>query len=628
VSDIRSRSPFDIRRAGLGIGGWIVALIVAPGILGLYNQGLAVTVGINAILAMGLILLTGLAGQFSLAQAAFFGLGAYGSALLTVNYGWSAISALAASAAAAVVVALVIGKPIFRLRGHYLAMGTLALAEIFYQLANNLEFTGRASGFGGIQSFSILGYDFIDLRAQFWLVWGIVGVALWGSLRLSAGREGRALRAVKGHEAAAASCGINVSWSKTRIFAASALLGSVAGSVYAHQILYVNPPPFGTSVSINILAIAVLGGLGSPWGAIAGAIAFQLITQVIESTLPSIFGESAVGAGESLAFGIILVAVLLLRPDGIAGVFGSVSRLVKHRLATRNAADIVPEDEPVHVDVAGLPKTPVSDTIVLQSSGLGKAFGGVVAVHGVDLVLHEREILAVIGPNGAGKSTLQNLLSGNLSPTTGTVTLRGEKITGLPAHAVARRGVARTFQTPSLFAEMTVRENVLIGAYVRGKVGLVRSALPTLGAVREERAMGDQVDAILVQLGLDRLADQQAGELSLGQQKMVELARAFARRPDVLLLDEPGAGLNKMEKQNLALALKELQAEGLSLILIEHDMEFVMSLADRVHVLDFGETLKVGLPAEVQDDPAVIAAYLGVESAEEIPEEVSIHEHA
>lgn len=628
MSDIKSRSPFNVRRAGLGIGGWVVALVVAPGILGLYNQGLAVTVGINAILAMGLILLTGLAGQFSLAQAAFFGIGAYGSALLTVNYGWSAISALVASAAAAMVVALVIGKPIFRLRGHYLAMGTLALAEIFYQLANNLEFTGRASGFGGIENFSLFGYDFVDLRAQFWLVWGIVGVALWSSLRLSAGREGRALRAIKGHEAAAASCGINVSWSKTRIFAASALLGSVAGSVYAHQILYVNPPPFATSVSINILAIAVLGGLGSPWGAIAGAVAFQLITQVIESTLPSIFGESAVGAGESLAFGIILVAVLLLRPDGIAGVFGAVSRLVRHRLASRTATETLPEDEPVHVDVAGLPKAPVSDTIVLQSSGLGKAFGGVVAVHGVDLVLHEREILAVIGPNGAGKSTLQNLLSGNLPPTAGTVSLRGETITGLPAHAVARRGIARTFQTPSLFAEMTVRENVLIGAYVRGKVGLVRSALPTIGAVREERAMGDQVDAILVQLGLDRLADQQAGELSLGQQKMVELARAFARRPDVLLLDEPGAGLNKMEKQNLALALKELQAEGLSLILIEHDMEFVMSLADRVHVIDFGETLKVGSPAEVQNDPAVIAAYLGVESVEEIPEEVGIHEHA
>ena len=635
MSEVASRSSFSLRGAGLGIGGWVVLLLVAPALLGAYNQGLAVTVGINALLAMGLILVTGLAGQFSLAQAAFFGFGAYGSALLTVNYGWSAGLALVASAAAATLIALGIGKPIFRLRGHYLAMGTLALAEIFYQLVNNMKVTGGASGFGGISSFNLFGFEFTDLKNQFWLVWAIVGIALWACLRITVGREGRALRAIKGHEAAAASCGINVSWSKTRIFAGSALIGSVAGSVYAHQILYVNPPPFATSVSINILAIAVLGGLGSPWGAILGAVAFQLISQVIEAVLPSIFGAAAVGAGESLAFGVILVVVLLVRPDGIVGIFGSVRESVRYLVASRGrSADTTPVEEEeviVHVDVASLPKAPRSDSIVLTASGLSKSFGGVKALHGLDLVLYEGEILAVIGPNGAGKSTLQNVLSGNLPPTSGTVTLKGKDITNMQAHAVARRGIARTFQTPSLFPGMTVRENVLIGAYVRGKVGLVRSAIPTVSAVREERQIGQQIDGILEQLGLDHLADQQASELSLGQQKMVELARAFARKPEVLLLDEPGAGLNKMEKQQLALALKKLQSEGLSLVLIEHDMEFVMSLADRVHVLDFGETLRVGSPAEVQSDPAVIGAYLGVESIEDvenIAKEVGVHENA
>ena len=631
MSDTATRSSFSFRGAGIGIGGWVVVLLLAPALLGAYNQGLAVTVGINALLAMGLILVTGLAGQFSLAQAAFFGLGAYGSALLTVNYGWSAGLALIATAAVATIIALGIGKPIFRLRGHYLAMGTLALAEIFYLLVNNLKVTGGASGFGGITNFSLFGFVFDNLVSQLWLVWGLVGIALWACMRIAVGREGRALRAIKGHEAAAASCGINVSWSKTRILAGSALIGSIAGSVYAHQILYVNPPPFATSVSINILAIAVLGGLGSPWGAILGAVAFQLISQLIEGTLPSIFGEGAVGAGETLAFGVILVVVLIVRPDGLVGIIGSAKSLVMRLIASRGKAPAETrfEDEEVVVDIdlASLPRVPRSETVVLTATGLSKSFGGVKAVHELDLVLYEREILAVIGPNGAGKSTLQNVLSGNLPPTSGTVTLKGEDITGKQAHTIANRGIARTFQTPSLFPGLTVRENVLIGAYVRGKVGLVRSAVPTIGAVREEIAIGAQIDEMLQQLGLDHLADQQASELSLGQQKMVELARAFARKPEVLLLDEPGAGLNKMEKMQLALALKKLQSQGLSLVLIEHDMEFVMSLADRVHVLDFGETLKVGSPAEVQNDPAVIAAYLGVESiddVEEIAKEVAL----
>lgn len=610
-----------MRTAGVGAVVWVAALLLAPSVLDLYRQGLAITVGTNALLAMGLVLLTGLAGQFSLAQAAFFGIGAYGSALLTVDYGWSPVAALVASAAVCMVVALAIGRPIFRLRGHYLAMGTLALTEIFYQLVNNLEITGGASGFGGIQNFSVLGFAFDDLRSQLWLVWGILGVALWACLHITKGREGRALRAIKGHEAAAASCGVNVTWSKTRILAASALLGSVAGSVYAHQILYVNPPPFGTSVAINILAITVLGGLASPWGAIVGAVAFQLITQFIEAWLPSVFGEEAVGAGEALAFGIILVLVLVLRPDGIVGAFGSVKDYVLRRFGGSDSAadlDVLVTTSVVADDSASRPI--VGEGVVLEARGLTKRFGGVTAVDAVDLYVHEREILAVIGPNGAGKSTLQNLLSGNLLPTSGEVLLRGEVVTGRPAHQVARRGVARTFQTPSLFGDMTVRENILTGAYVRGKVGLVRSAIPTPGAIREERSIGSEVDRIINELGLRSVAAQRADALSLGQQKTVELARAFARRPDVLLLDEPGAGLNKLEKQQLAQALRTLQAAGLSMVLIEHDMEFVMSLADRVHVLDFGKTLCVGLPHEVQKNPQVIAAYLGVEDIGDVAE--------
>jgi len=583
----------------------VIVIAVLPGVLGDYYLGLGYTIGMNALLALGLILVTGFAGQFSLAQAAFYAIGAYGSALLTVKAGWPAAAALVVSALGAALVAYALGKPVFRLRGHFLAMGTLALTEIVYLLVNNLSFTGGSSGFGGIMPFSLGQVEFDDLRSQFWLVWSVVAATLWASLRIRRGREGRALRALRSHEAAAAACGIPISWTKTRVFAGSAFIGSIAGSLYAHQLLYVNPPPFDVMTSVDILAIAVLGGLRSPWGAIVGAVGFQVIRQAVDGVLPGLFGAGSVGAGEELVFGVILVLILVVRPDGIVGALSS--------LASRASAP--GGTAPVRPAAGGRP-APAADArpgerVVLRARGLSKHFGGVRAVTDVDLTLHEREILAVIGPNGAGKSTLLNVLSGNLPPTTGRVELNGADVTGARADQVAARGLARTFQTPSLFAGLTVRENVLVGGYLSGRVGLIRSALPTVGAVREERRLAARADEILAELDLSHLAEHEAGHLSLGQQKMVEVARALALNPAVLLLDEPGAGLNRAEKLALAGILRGLRARGVSLLLIEHDMEFVMSLADRVHVLNFGRTLRVGTPAEVQADEDVIAAYLG-----------------
>jgi branched-chain amino acid transport system permease protein len=619
VSDPATLAKSPPVRAAAAVLAAVVVVGVLPFVLDSYLLGVGSTVGIHALLALGLILVTGYAGQFSLAQAAFFGIGAYGSGLLTTEVGLPAGLALVVTAAIATALAYALGKPIFRLRGHFLAMGTLALTAIFFTLANNVGFAGGSSGFGGIEPFSLFGLELSTLRSQFWAIWAVLGVALWCSLRIRAGREGRALRALKGHEAAAASCGVNIAWSKTRIFAGSAFLGSIAGSFYAHQILYVNPPPFDVIVSIDILAIAVLGGLLSPWGAVVGAVSFEVIREVISQVLPGVFGAASVGAGETLVFGVILVGVLVLRPDGLVGAAGALVGVVARRLrrsapaGSRDAPGDPPADEPPgaapNPDDADRHRP--GERVLLEAGGLTKHFGGVRAVDEVDLVLHEREILAAIGPNGAGKTTLLNLLSGNLVPTGGTVVLAGKDVTGAPAHVVAARGLSRTFQTPSLFTGMTTRDNVLVGSYLSGRVGLVRGSIPTPGAVREERRLGARVDRILDELGMGHLAERQAAELSLGQQKMVEVARALAHEPSVLLLDEPGAGLNRAEKLALAATLRALRGRGVSLLLIEHDMEFVMSLADRVHVLDFGRTLRVGSPGDVQADDAVIAAYLG-----------------
>lgn len=620
----RARTLSPLAGPASAVVGWLVALAVLTQFLGPYRMGLAVTIGINALVALGLVLVTGLGGQFSLAQAAFFGIGAYGSGLLTVRYGWSAGLALVASAAVATGFAYLLGRPIFRLRSHFLAMGTLALTEIFFVVVNNLDITGASSGFGGILPFNLFGLDFGSLEAQFWLVGVVLGASVWAVRNVKRGREGRALRALRSHEAAAASCGINVSWAKTRVFAGSAFFGSIAGSLYAHTLLYVNPAPFGVLRSIDVLSVAVIGGLLSPWGPLVGALSFEVIRQTIDKTLPGLFGEGAVGAGQSLVFGVILVVVLVLRPDGIVGALVPLRRGLARWVPLLRAAvpqPAAPRDPgtpptstagsaPGRPDAAKAPPGPDCE-LVLEARGLTKAFGGLPALTELDLSLRRGEVLAVIGPNGAGKSTLMNLLSGNLPPTSGQVLLLGDDVTRAPAYKIAARGLARTFQTPSLFSGMLTRDTVLVGAHASGHVGMLRSALPTLAAAREERRLGARADEVLEQLGLAHLAGFLATELSLGQQKMVEVARALAQDPVILLLDEPGAGLNRVEKFALAATLRELQAGGLSLLLIEHDMEFVMSLADRVHVLDFGRTLRVGTPADVQNDPNVIAAYLG-----------------
>jgi len=620
VSDISTTSRGSLVRTLLAVAVGALVIALVPFMLAPYLLAVASTIGIHALLALGLILITGYAGQFSLAQAAFFGIGAYGSGLLTTELGLPAGLAMVVTAAIATALAYALGKPIFRLRGHFLAMATLALTAIFFALANNVTFAGGASGFGGIEPFSLFGLSLASLRSQFWAIWSVLAISLWCSLRIRNSREGRALHALKGHEAAAASCGVNIAWSKTRIFAGSAFLGSIAGSFYAHQLLYVNPPPFDVIMSIEILVIAVLGGLLSPWGAIVGAVGFELIRQGISRVLPTIFGAASVGAGETLVFGLVLVLVLVLRPDGLVGAAEALVGVVRRRIRGDDEPDLhaaaPPADGLRPASDAREGEGPIgavgpSAQVLLEARRLTKHFGGVKAVSEVDLVLHEREILAVIGPNGAGKTTLLNLLSGNLVPTSGTVELSGTDVTGAPAHKIAAKGMSRTFQTPSLFTGMTTRDNVLVGCYLSGGAGLVRGSIPTPGAVREERRLGERVDQILRDLNMQHLASRQATELSLGQQKMVEVARALSHEPAVLLLDEPGAGLNRVEKLALAATLRTVRERGVALLLIEHDMEFVMSLTDRVHVLDFGRTLRVGLPREVQADEDVIAAYLG-----------------
>lgn len=616
------------RRHAIAALVWTAVVVVVATTTNAYYAGLGTTVGILALLGLGMILVTGYAGQFSLAVGAFYGIGAYGSTLLTTKFGWLGLLALVAGAAVAGLVGFALARPLFRLRGHFLAMATLALTEVFYLSVNNAGFTGGSTGMGGIRPLTVFGIPLSSPASQLVLNWMLVGVVLWGALMLLNGREGRALLAIRGHEAAAAATGINIPSSKARVFTASAVISAIAGSLYAHQILYVNPPPFGLQTAIDVLMIAVLGGMRSPWGAVVGAVGLEVIYQVIETVLPGLIGSGAVGAGQQLVVGLLLVVILVVRPDGVAGITTDLVRRIRQK-RTPDPAPPTDEDYPA----AGGQEQPVGDMlamrrradatppqigeVVLSARGLVKRFGGVTAVDDVDLDIHQGEVLAVIGPNGAGKSTLVNMLSGNLPPTQGSVTIGDVPTTGRKAHEIAGHGLSRTFQTPSLFEGMNVLTTVMVGGHLRGSVGMLRSAVPTVAALREQRRFTAEATAVLDRLGMTHLADKDAKSLSLGQQKHVEIARALMSRPRMLLLDEPCAGLNKAEKAALVALLRSLGQEGLAVLVIEHDMEFVMASADRVQVLNFGATLRVGTPAEVQGDERVIEAYLGTTGAED-----------
>lgn len=455
------------------VSAWVVATIVLGLTLGTYHTGIGANVAILALLALGMVLVTGYAGQFSLATGAFYGIGAYGSALLTAQLGIPALLALLGAALVAGAVAWLLGSPIFRLRGHFLAMATLALTEIFYLVVNNATITGGSSGMG-VQPLTFGGVALMDTSQHFILNWLVVGVAVWAAHNLGRSREGRALKAIRGHETAAASAGIDIRSSKTRIFVASAILGSLAGSLYAHQIMYVNPPPFGVHTVISVLALVVLGGLRSPWGAVIGALLIEALSQGIERVVTTLWGSGAAGAGESLFFGLMLCLILIFRPEGAVGLITYLWGQFRPVPKPDPVADMTHDG----VDMATLRRqgdtehgTPQVGAEVLSAQGLTKRFGGVVAVNDITLDLHAGEVLAVIGPNGAGKSTLVNLLSGNLKPTSGSIQMNGEDVTTAPAHVMARQGLARTFQTPCLFEDMSVIDTVKVGAHLQGKVG-------------------------------------------------------------------------------------------------------------------------------------------------------------
>jgi branched-chain amino acid transport system permease protein len=554
-------------------------------------------IGLYSLVAIGLVLLTGIAGLTSFGQAAFVGLGAYTAAWLNLTFGVSPWLTILAGLAFTTGVALLLGWITLRMSGHYLPLATIAWGLSLFYLLGNIEGLGKYDGLLGIPALEFFGLSLNTGRTFYYLLWTLVILAALAVIHLLDSRTGRAMRALKGGGTMAEAMGVDTFRMKVTAFVLAALLACVSGWLFAHFQRTVNPSPFGLNKGIEYLFMAVIGGVGHVWGAVVGATAVKLLEDQLQTLLPRLMGTS--GNYEIIVFGVLLVLALQHARDGIwAAVEARLPRL-------RRVRDWA--DAPA---LAESPK-PARGEPVLGVSAVRKTFGGLVAVNDVSFEVRAGEIVGLIGPNGAGKSTVFNLVTGVLPASGGEVRLRGERIDGLPSRQIARRGVARTFQHVKMIPGMTVLENVALGAHLRGRQGVAAAMLRLDRA--EERRLLREAERQLQRIGMAEQIHELAGNLALGPQRLMEIARALSADPALLLLDEPAAGLRHQEKQALADVLRQLRDEGLSILLVEHDMDLVMALTDRVVVMEFGTKLMEGTPAEVQASPAVRAAYLGTE---------------
>src|SRR6478752_6367988 len=520
-------------------------------------------IGLYSIVALGLVLLTGVAGQTSFGQAAFVGLGAYTTAYLTTHFGASPWVTLPAGLAITLVVALALGFITLRMQGHYLPLATIAWGISLFFLFGNLEWLGGHTGVTGIPPLTLGPFDLKDERRFYVLIWAIALAALWCTSNLLDSRPGRALRALKGGLEMAEAFGVDGARLKIVAFVYAALLACVSGWLYAHLQRFINPTPFGINQGIEYLFMAVVGGAGSVWGAVVGATLITLLKQLLQSWLPQLLGRE--GNFEVVVFGILMILLLQRTRDG---VWPWLARLLPGETVRAVVA------------AAALPRRarPRGTAPLLTVERARKEFGGLIAVDDLSFEIRPGEILGLIGPNGAGKSTMFNLISGALPLSRGTITFNGQQIGGRQPFQIAPLGIGRTFQHVRLIAGMSVLDNVALGAYLRGKAGVARAAL-RLDRSEEARVRAEAA-AKVARVGLADALHTPAGSLPLGQQRIVEIARALAADPLLLLLDEPAAGLRFMEKQQLATLLRSLRAEGMTILLVEHDMDFVMGLTD------------------------------------------------
>ena len=611
-----------------------------------------------AILALGLNIVVGMAGLLDLGYAAFFAIGAYAYGILssfqlsppwtpawapfaalglvqhmptdTVHFTVSFWLMLPVSALLAAGFGVLFGAPTLRLRGDYLAIVTLGFGEIVPIVVRNEDWlTNGAMGMNGIAAPRLFGHSFgIDSTPYYYVAVGLVALLLLVSLRLRDSRIGRAWMAIREDEIAASAMGIDRTRFKLLAFAIGAGFAGMAGTFYVAKLQTATPEMFGFPVSVMILVMVVLGGMGSVWGVVLGAMLLQLLQSWFLQDLTGwvhaaghLMGTDALQGvdlvqSSELIFGIILVLMMLYRRDGLIP-------------ATRRQAALTYEQQNADVRRGGFAGSATLEgagsSAALEVRGLTVRFGGLVALNQVDISVPAGSVVAVIGPNGSGKSTLFNTITGLTPSSEGSIRFGGDEIRGLAPHRIAQLGIARTFQNIRLFPTLSVLTNVLVGRHARLRSGAVGAVLRPPPTRREEAAARERALDIIALFGNRLLprVDQAVGALSYANRRRVEIARALATDPQILLLDEPTAGMNPAETLELAEQIKTLHAAGLTVLLIEHKLDVVTRLASKVIVLDHGVKLAEGTPDEIRRNEEVLTAYLGRAVAEQVAHEAA-----
>ncbi|GIH15983.1 branched-chain amino acid ABC transporter ATP-binding protein/permease [Rugosimonospora africana] len=582
----------------------LVALlaVVAWGLpygLNLYAMHVADVALVFAVLAIGLGLAMGVAGQVNLAQVAFFGVGSYAVAILTTHYGYGFWPAALLSLVATVVIGLLVGTPALRVQSHYLGIVTLGLAVAFTNWVTNAALAGGASGISGIPVPPLGGVD-LSSDYLYWYVEVVVfAAALAFGLFVVRTPLGRRMRAMRDDSLAAGAVGAEVPMLRMAAFGLASVYGGLAGVLYAGLIRYVSPDTFSMTNMFLLLAMVIIGGRQSLVGCVVGALALSLLREALSDA--STYAQ--------LGYGVVVVLAVVFAPTGLAGLPARLRSGWRKRRGEGASAAVLGPFRPF--PAAPQASAPVGPGPLLEVQQISKRFRGLWALREVSLSVGAGEIRGIVGPNGSGKTTLFNVISGLYRPSGGTVRLGGAPVGGRRPYQLSHAGLARTFQNLRLFNNLTVRENVLVAADRSRTRGIWRYAVWQVGVVRRDRALRARADAMLDQFGLSAFADALPRSLPYGIQRRVEIARAMVSGPRLLLLDEPAAGLNGEEVRQLGEIVRSIRDSGVTVVIIEHNMGLVMSLCERITVLASGEVIAEGGPAEVAATPRVIEAYLG-----------------